>query len=116
MGVGVIPIAVGRDQARVAKRAQYARLALQGAASFVVFLTSYSVLQLLHALGRDPTAVRALTPIPLFARFLASASIAGVLGPIVGLVPADPGRCLRQVPGSLVIAIALFFAIAIGCP
>jgi len=116
MGVGVIPIPVRREQARVAKRTQYARLALQGAASFVLFLTAYSVLQLLHALGRDPAAVRDLTSIPLFARFLVSASIAGVLGPIVGLIPADSERRLRQIHGSLVIAIAFFFAVAIVYP
>lgn len=116
MGVGVIPIAVGREQAQVAKRAQCARLGLQGAASFVSFLVAYSVLQLLHAFGRDPAVMKGLASIPLFARCLASASIAGVVGPIAGLIPADPERRLRQIPGSLVIAIALVFAVALGFP
>jgi membrane associated rhomboid family serine protease len=116
MGVGVIPIAVGREEARVARRARYARLALQAGASFASFLVAYSVLQMLHALGRDPAAMNAFASIPLFARVLASACIAGVLGPIVGLIPADPERRLRQIPGSLAIAITFFIAVALGFP
>jgi membrane associated rhomboid family serine protease len=116
MAIGVIPIAVGREPARATRRARCARLALQASASWVMFLVVYSALQLLHALGRDPAAVKALASIPLFARFLASASIAGVLGPIVGLVPADPEQRLHQIPGSLAIAITLFFVAVIGFP
>ena len=116
MGVGVIPIAVGRKQTRVGKRVRYARLGLQMAASSVSFLTAYSALQLLHALGRDPAAVKALTSIPLFARCLASAAVAGVLGPIIGLCPSDPERHVHQIPGSLVIAVAIFLVVAVGFP
>jgi membrane associated rhomboid family serine protease len=116
MAIGVIPIAFRRDQARATRRARCGRLALQASASCVLFLVVYSALQLLHTLGRDPAAVKALASIPLLARFLASASIAGVLGPIVGLVPADPERYLRQIPGSLGIAITFFFVVAIGSP
>jgi len=116
MAIGVIPIAVSREPARATRRARYARLALQASASCVLFLAVYSALQLLHALGRDPAAVKALTSIPLFARFVASASVAGALGPIVGLIPADPEERLCQIPGSLAIAITLFFVVAIGFP
>ncbi len=116
MGVGVIPIAVGRDQTRTMKRARHARLGLQAATSFVSFLAAYSVLQLLHALGRDPAAVKGLATIPLFARFWASVCIAGVLGPIVGLVPVDPERSLRPISRTLAIAITIFFAVVIGFP
>ena len=116
MGVGVIPIAGGREEARVARRARYARLALQAAVSLISFLAAYSSLQLLHELGRDPVLVKAITSIPLFARLMASAGIAGVLGPIMGLIPADPERRLRHIPGSLAIAITLFFAVALGFP
>jgi membrane associated rhomboid family serine protease len=116
MAIGVIPIAIGREQARATTRARYARLALQASASCVLFLVIYPALQLLHALGRDPGAVKALSSIPLFARFLASASIAGVLGPIVGLIPGNPEQRLCQIPGSLAIALTLFFVVAIGFP
>ena len=116
MAIGVIPIAVGRGQVRSTRRVRYARLALQASASCVLFLVVYSSLQLLHALGREPASVKALASIPLFARLLASASIAGVIGPIIGLVPANPEERLCQIPGSLAIAITLFFVVAIGFP
>jgi hypothetical protein len=116
MAIGVIPIAIGREQPRATRRARYARLALQASASCVLFLVVYSALQLRHARGRDPASVKALASIPLFARFLASASIAGGLGPIVGLIPANPEQRLCQIPGSLAIAITLFFVVAIGAP
>ena len=116
MAIGVIPIAIGRERARATRRARCARLALQASASCVLFLVVYSELQLLHAVGRDPAAVKALSSIPLFARFLASTSIAGVLGPILGLIPANPEQRLRQIPGSLAIALTLFLVVAIGFP
>ena len=116
MAIGVISIAAGGERARANRRTRYARLALQASASCVSFLVVYSALQLLHAFGRDPTVLTALASIPLFARFLASASIAGVLGPIIGLAPANPEQRLCQIPGYLAMAITLFLVVAIGAP
>lgn len=80
------------------------------------FLTAYSMFQVLNAFGCEPVAVRTLAAIPLFARFLGSACVAGVLGPIIGLVAADPERTLRQIPRTLAIAITVIIAACVGFP
>jgi hypothetical protein len=72
--------------------------------------------QVLNAFGSEPAAVRGLATIPLFARFLGSACVAGVLGPIIGLGAADPERSLRQIPRTLAIAITLIIATSVGFP
>jgi len=74
----------------------------------VAFLVAYVTLQLLHALGRDPGLVVALAPIPLFARFLASAACALPTGVAIGCLVRDHQRWLRILPAVLTVAIALF--------
>jgi len=74
----------------------------------VAFLVAYVVFQLLHALGRDPKLVAAIAPIPLFARFVASAACALGAGVAIGYLVRDPGRWLRILPAVLAVAIALF--------
>jgi len=117
MGVGVMPIAtVQQPRPRTMRRTLYARRGLQAAASAICFLVGYSALQMLHAFGRDPYAVKALSSIPLFARLLASGFIAGILGPITGAVVPEPERRLRWIPRTLGIAITLFVAVSVGFP
>jgi hypothetical protein len=85
-----------------------ARAAVQIGAAGVAFLVLYVTLQLLHALGRDPKLVVALAPIPLFARFAASAICALPTGVAIGRLVRDHRRWLRILPALLTAAIALF--------
>jgi hypothetical protein len=84
----------------------------------VSFLGAYCVLQLLHAAGRDLRAVTALSPIPLFARFFASAACAVVVGGLGGLVVGvvDPRPSARALPGILAASIVVFTATALLWP
>ena len=74
----------------------------------MAFLLAYVAFQLLHALGRDPKLVAAIAPIPLFARFVASAACALAAGVVIGPVVRDHARWLRILPAVLAAAIALF--------
>lgn len=110
-----LPVARSRER-RVDRRpspiaaphATSARAAVQIGGAGVVFLVLYVTLQLLHALGRDPRLVVALTPIPLFARFTASAICALPVGVAIGRLVRDHRRWLRILPALLAVAIALF--------
>jgi hypothetical protein len=85
-----------------------ARAGVQVGGGCVAFLMAYVAFQLLHALGRDPKLVAAVAPIPLFARFVASAACALVGGVVMGPLVRDHGRWLRILPAVLAVAIALF--------
>jgi hypothetical protein len=85
-----------------------ARAGVQVGGCCVAFLLAYVVFQLLHALGRDPKLVAAIAPIPLFARFVASAACALGAGVAIGPLLRDHGRWLRILPAVLAAAIALF--------
>ena len=74
----------------------------------MTFFVAYVTLQLLHVLGRDPAIVVALAPIPLFARFIASAACAFPTGLAIGFLVRAPERWLRLLPTLLAAAIALF--------
>jgi hypothetical protein len=91
-----------------AQRSTSARLGVQVGCVGVTFFVAYVTLQLLHALGRDPAIVAALTPIPLFARFEASAICALPIGLAGGVLLRDRERCLSILPTLLAIAIGLF--------
>lgn len=96
---------------RSARTSSGTRPGIQTVVGCVAFLCAYATLQLCHATGHDPAIVRALHPIPLFARFVASAACAVPLGIVGGaLVTARP-RARRRLPTLLAAAIALF----IGC-
>ena len=91
----------------IARRSTCARAGLQLGGGCVAFLVAYVTLQLLHAIGNDPALVVALAPIPLFARFLASAVCAVPAGLALGIV-RGPAGWLRRLPAILAAAIALF--------
>jgi hypothetical protein len=118
MGVGVLPreIDVVDGRARIASRERGARLGLGAAGGAIAFLVAYAVFQLLHAADRDPPMVTTIAAIPLFARFLASAVVAGVVGAPSALIPDDARRALRSVPGILAAAIALFVTVDVFFP
>jgi hypothetical protein len=85
-----------------------ARAGVQVGGGCVAFLLAYVALQLLHAFGRDPKLVAAIAPIPLFARFVASAACALGAGLAIGPLVRDHARWLRILPAVLAAAIALF--------
>lgn len=85
-----------------------ARAGVQVGGGCVAFLLAYVALQLLHALGRDPKLIVAIAPIPLFARFVASAACALSAGTATGYLVRDHERWLRSLPAVLTAAIALF--------
>jgi hypothetical protein len=85
-----------------------ARAGVQLGSGCVAFLLAYVALQLLHELGHDPRLVVALAPIPLFARFVASAACALGAGVVIGPLVRDHERWLRILPAVLAVAIALF--------
>ena len=89
-------------------RTTSARAGVQFGGAAVVFLVVYVTLQLLNALGRDPTWVAALTPIPLFARAGASVACAVPTGLALGHLVRDHQRWLQTLPALLAAAIALF--------
>ena len=92
----------------MAQRATSACIGVQIGCAGVTFFVAYVTLQLLHALGRDPAIVAALAPIPLFARFIASAICALPVGLAGGLLSRDRARCLSILPGLLAIALGVF--------
>ena len=89
-------------------RLSRARAGVRVGGGCVAFLVAYVVLQLLHALGRDPTPLAAIASIPLFARFVASAACALGTGVVVGYLVRDHERWLRILPAVLTATIALF--------
>jgi hypothetical protein len=110
-------ISISRRQARgfdhrrppiAAQRSTSARAGIQIAGGGAAFLVVYVTLQLFHALGRDPSLVTALSPIPLFARFAASSAFALPAGLALGLLVRDRERFLSRLPALLAAAIALF--------
>jgi hypothetical protein len=110
-------IAIARHQTRrldrnrspiAVHRGSSARAGVQVGSAGAIFLLAYATLQLLHAFGRDPAAVAALSPIPLYARFIASAVLAMPAGLTLGLPLGNRERCLRVMPALLAAAIALF--------
>jgi hypothetical protein len=123
MGVGVVAreprelgVADGRALSARRTRARTARLGLAASVGAVAFLIAYAVLQLLHVADRDPAVVAALSPIPLYARFVAGVAVAAPVGAASGLLAGDPARALRGVPTILAAAIALFVAVAVLFP
>ncbi len=69
------------------------------------FLIAYAALTVLHAAGREPPLVRAISAIPLFARIAAGAIAALPCGLLLHRVV--PARAVRAMPALLAIAIAL---------
>ncbi len=74
----------------------------------MTFFVVYVTLQLLHALGRDPAIVALFSPVPLFARFIASAACAFPVGLLMGALLRDRQRWLSILPTLLAVAIGLF--------
>jgi hypothetical protein len=91
-----------------AQRSTSALLGVQIGCAGVTFFVAYVTLQLLHAFGRDPAIVAALAPIPLFARFVASAICALPIGLAAGVLLRDRERSLSSLPTLLAIAIGIF--------
>lgn len=99
----------------VTPRALRARGGVGLGSGAVVFLSTYVVLQVLHALGRDPKIVAAIAPIPLFARFVAGAACGLCAGMAIGHGVRDPERWLRVLPAVMTASIVLFvITIAFG--
>jgi hypothetical protein len=93
-----------------------ARITVQITVGAVSFLLAYAVLQLLHAANADPGVVTALTAIPLFARFLASAACALPAGLVVGGFVRAPERMLPALPAILAASIVLFVLAVVSLP
>ena len=92
----------------VTPRTTSARAGVQIGGAAVIFLVVYVTLQLLNALGRDPGLVVSLTPIPLFARAVASVACAVPTGLALGRLVRDHQRWLHTLPALLAATIALF--------
>jgi len=92
----------------VSRRLSRARAGAQVAVGCAAFLCAYAVLQILHAAARDPGPVRALSPIPLFARFIASAACALPIGLGAGALAARARRRPRMLAALVAAAAALF--------
>jgi hypothetical protein len=92
----------------VAHRSTSARTGVQVGFAGVTFFVAYVTLQLVHELGRDPAIVTRLAPIPLFARFIASAACALPAGLVIGSLVRDRQRWLSILPALLATAIGLF--------
>jgi hypothetical protein len=84
------------------------RLAVLSALAGSAFLGSYMVFHALHVAGRDPSFVRALTTIPLFATCEAALLAGSCLGLALALALRDFERSLRQLPRILFVVVALF--------
>jgi hypothetical protein len=111
----MLPVARSRERRAdrrlspiAAQQSTSARAGVQIGCGGVGFLVVYVTLQLLHALGREPSLVFTLAPIPLFARFVASVACAFPAGVVIGFVVRDHRRWLRILPALLTAAIALF--------
>jgi hypothetical protein len=107
-----VPVSVSARE----RSAAFARAGARVVAGAVAFLSSYAVLQILHAAGREPPLLHALTSIPLFARFLASAALAAPVGFWGGAFVATRPRLLARLPTSLAVATAIFVAAAVLLP
>jgi hypothetical protein len=94
-----------RSAAVPSVRANVAPRAIQITGATFGFLIVYAVLTVLHALGRDPAIVRAISAIPLFARIVASTIAALPSGLLLQQVL--PARAVRAIPTLLAIGIAL---------
>jgi hypothetical protein len=92
----------------VAHRSSSARVGVQLGCVGVTFFVAYVALQLLHSLRRDPAIVVALAPIPLFARFIASATVCLPVGLAVGSLVRQRERWLAILPTLLAVAVGLF--------
>ena len=91
-----------------ARSAGFARTGARVVAGAAAFLSSYALLQILHATGHEPPFVRALSPIPVFARVLASALWAAPVGFAGGAVIGTRPRLLAKLPTALAVVIAAF--------
>ena len=90
------------------RRPTSARAGLQVGGTCAAFLIVSSVLQLLHAAGRDAAALTAICRIPLFARFVASTLAAPLLGLGWPVFIRDREWALARLPRLLAGAIAIF--------
>jgi hypothetical protein len=82
----------------------------------VEFLWLYAGLHLAHTRGLDPSWVRALSPIPLFAICLASLALAGALAIPTTLMVRASGRPLTSLSNVLAVSIGVFAASVILFP
>ncbi len=80
-----------------------ARRALQVGGATIAFLLAYTLLTILHAVGREPAVIGALSPVPLFAR-IAACSLAALP---IGVLARGPTRMLRAMPAALALATGL---------
>jgi len=94
-------------------RAHVAPRAIQITGATVGFLIAYAALTVLHGVGREPAAVRALSAIPLFARIAASAIAAAPGGLLLNRIL--PERAVRALPALLAIGIALATGAILVC-
>jgi hypothetical protein len=92
------------------------RSALGAGLAGTTFLVSYALLHVLHALHADPVVVRALSPIPLFARIEATAALSLALGLGGPLIVRDGGWLVRRLPGALALTMALVLAAIVIFP
>jgi hypothetical protein len=98
------------------RSAAYARTGARVVVAAVTFLSSYALLQILHATGHDPPLLRALLPIPLFARCAASGASAALVGFLGGAFVGMRPRLYARLPTSLAFATAVFVAAVVLFP
>jgi hypothetical protein len=72
------------------------------------FLAAYMVFHGLHVLGRDPTWVRGLSPVPFFATCAASAINALGFGSLCTFALLGNDKLLASLPRVLALSVALF--------
>jgi hypothetical protein len=107
-----VPVAISPSE----RSAEYARSGARAVVGAMAFLSSYALLQILHATGHDPAFARALSPIPLFARFLAGVAIAAPVGLVGGALIAPRPRLLTRLPRALAATIAAFVTAVVLFP
>jgi hypothetical protein len=94
-----------RSDAVPSARASLAPRAIQITGATIGFLIAYATITVLHAVGHEPAVIRALSPIPLFARIVSSAIAAVPSGLLLPRVL--PARTVRAMPALLAMGIAL---------
>ena len=92
------------------------RVALCTSFSALGFLFSYLVLHALEAAALDPSFLRRISRVPLFANLVASASSALVLGVIANALVRRPERILRHLPFSFVALTLVFVLVVVLWP
>ena len=114
--VGPAPVPLPVSVSARERSAACARAGARVVVGALTFLSSYALLQILHATGHEAPFIRALSPIPLFARLLAGAGLAVPAAVLGGAVVGARPRLLARLPTTLAVATAVFVVVVVLFP